>query len=137
MFHLRRSGFLQVFGHSPDETAYHRYQINRQDLTNSLIMIQPVLYSYSFNGPPEVRNKRVICWKHCLNIICFSLLQPVLLDSTSIQADKILLLDTFFQVLIFHGEVKLCLIFPMGKNICTFTMQICFGIVRYTTLILF
>uniref|UniRef100_H2Y1H9 Protein transport protein SEC23 n=1 Tax=Ciona intestinalis TaxID=7719 RepID=H2Y1H9_CIOIN len=82
MFHLRRSSFLQVFGHSPDEIAYYRYQFNRQDLTNSLIMMQPVLYSYSFNGPPE----------------------PVLLDSTSIQADKILLLDTFFQVLIYHGE---------------------------------
>uniref|UniRef100_H2ZP45 Protein transport protein SEC23 n=1 Tax=Ciona savignyi TaxID=51511 RepID=H2ZP45_CIOSA len=82
MFHLRRSSFLQVFGHSPDEIAYYRYQFNKQDLTNSLIMMQPVLYSYSFNGPPE----------------------PVLLDSTSIQADKILLLDTFFQVLIYHGE---------------------------------
>jgi protein transport protein SEC23 len=46
-------------------------------------MIQPVLYSYSFNGPPE----------------------PVLLDSTSIKQDTILLLDTFFQVLIYHGEV--------------------------------
>ena len=54
MFHLRRSSFLQVFGHSPDETAYYRYQFDRQDLTNALIMIQPVLYSYSFNGPPEV-----------------------------------------------------------------------------------
>lgn len=82
MFHLRRSSFLQVFGHSPDETAYYRYQFNRQDLTNSLIMIQAVLYSYSFNGPPE----------------------PVLLDSTSIKQDTILLLDTFFQVLIYHGE---------------------------------
>ncbi|CAK8692475.1 protein transport protein Sec23A-like [Clavelina lepadiformis] len=82
MFHLRRSSFLQVFGHSPDETAYYRYQFDKQDLTNSLIMIQPVLYSYSFNGPPE----------------------PVLLDSASIQADKILLLDSFFQVLIYHGE---------------------------------
>uniref|UniRef100_H2ZP50 Protein transport protein SEC23 n=1 Tax=Ciona savignyi TaxID=51511 RepID=H2ZP50_CIOSA len=53
MFHLRRSSFLQVFGHSPDEIAYYRYQFNKQDLTNSLIMMQPVLYSYSFNGPPE------------------------------------------------------------------------------------
>ena len=26
-----------------------------QDLTQSLIMIQPILYSYSFHGPPEVR----------------------------------------------------------------------------------
>ena len=32
-------------------------------------------------------------------------LQPVLLDSSSILADRILLLDTFFQILIYHGEV--------------------------------
>jgi len=25
-----------------------------EDLTQSLIMIQPILYAYSFNGPPEV-----------------------------------------------------------------------------------
>lgn len=54
----------------------------REDLTQSLIMIQPILYSYSFNGPPE----------------------PVLLDTSSIQPDRILLMDTFFQILIFHGE---------------------------------
>lgn len=30
--------------------------------------------------------------------------QPVLLDSTSIQPQHILLLDTFFHILIFHGE---------------------------------
>jgi len=47
-------------------------------------MIQPTLTSYSFNGPP----------------------QPVLLDSQSIQKDVILLLDTFFHILIFHGEVR-------------------------------
>lgn len=56
----------------------------REDLTQSLIMIQPILYSYSFSGPPE----------------------PVLLDTSSIQPDKILLMDTFFQILIFHGEVN-------------------------------
>merc|ERR1712012_1171812 len=54
----------------------------REDVTQCLIMIQPILYSYSFNGPPE----------------------PVLLDSSSIQPDRILLMDTFFQVLIYHGE---------------------------------
>ncbi len=47
-------------------------------------MIQPILYAYTFNGPPE----------------------PVLLDSSSIQPDRILLMDTFFQILIFHGEVS-------------------------------
>ena len=54
MFHLRRSKFLQVFGHSPDETAYVRYNFNRQSSHNSLTMIQAVLYSYSFDGPPQV-----------------------------------------------------------------------------------
>jgi len=82
MFHLRRSQFLQVFNNSPDETVFYRGCLNREDLTQCLIMIQPILYSYSFQGPPE----------------------PVLLDTSSIQPDRILLLDTFFQVLIYHGE---------------------------------
>uniref|UniRef100_A0A8D2ZLD9 Protein transport protein SEC23 n=1 Tax=Scophthalmus maximus TaxID=52904 RepID=A0A8D2ZLD9_SCOMX len=82
MFHLRRSPFLQVFNNSPDESSYYRHQFNRQDLTQALIMVQPVLYAYSFSGPPE----------------------PVLLDSSSILPDRILLMDTFFQILIYHGE---------------------------------
>lgn len=82
MFHLRRSQFLQYFNNSPDETSYYRHVLNREDVTNCLVMIQPILYSYSFHGPPE----------------------PVLLDSSSIQGDRILLLDTFFQLLIYHGE---------------------------------
>lgn len=45
-------------------------------------MIQPALFAYTFQGPPE----------------------PVLLDSSSIQPDRILLMDTFFQVIIYHGE---------------------------------
>ncbi|XDA70513.1 hypothetical protein R6Z07F_000881 [Ovis aries] len=52
------------------------------DLTQSLIMIQPILYSYSFHGPPE----------------------PVLLDSSSILADRIPLMDTFFQIVIYLSE---------------------------------
>lgn len=82
MFHLRRSQFLQVFNNSPDETAYYRHYLQVEDLTQSLIMIQPILYSYSFNGPPE----------------------PVLLDSTSILDDRILLMDTFFHILIYRGK---------------------------------
>eukprot|EP00066_Takifugu_rubripes_P022068 XP_011611334.1 PREDICTED: protein transport protein Sec23B isoform X2 [Takifugu rubripes] len=82
MFHLRRSPFLQVFNNSPDESSYYRHHFVRQDLTQSLIMVQPILYSYSFCGPPE----------------------PVLLDSSSILPDRILLMDTFFQLVIYHGE---------------------------------
>lgn len=82
MFHLRRSQFLQVFNNSPDETCYYRHMLMVEDLTQSLIMVQPILYAYSFQGPPE----------------------PVLLDTSSIQPDRILLMDTFFQIVIFHGE---------------------------------
>mmetsp|Transcript_23676 Transcript_23676/g.51683 ORF Transcript_23676/g.51683 Transcript_23676/m.51683 type:complete len:755 (-) Transcript_23676:203-2467(-) len=80
-FNLRRSQFIQVFNNSPDETAHCRLTLHRESVVNSLIMIQPMLLSYSFNGPPE----------------------PVLLDVQSIAADRILLLDSFFTVVIFHG----------------------------------
>lgn len=82
MFHLRRSQFLQVFNNSPDETAFYRHILNEEDVNNSLVMIQPTLMSFSLEGPP----------------------QPVLLDSVSIKPDVILLLDTFFHILIWHGE---------------------------------
>ncbi|TFY70212.1 hypothetical protein EVG20_g2789 [Dentipellis fragilis] len=82
MFHLRRSQFLQVFNNSPDETAFYRHILNEEDVNNSLIMIQPTLMSYAIDTPP----------------------QPVLLDSVSIKPDVVLLLDTFFHILIFHGE---------------------------------
>merc|ERR1740139_1780902 len=45
-------------------------------------MIQPTILSYSFEGPP----------------------QPVMLDIQSVTANTILLLDTFFHVVVFHGE---------------------------------
>jgi protein transport protein SEC23 len=80
-FNLRRSQFIQVFNNSPDETAHCRMTLHREGVVNSLIMIQPMLLSYSFNGPPE----------------------PVLLDVQSIAADRILLLDSFFSVVVFHG----------------------------------
>lgn len=82
MFHLRRSQFLQVFNNSPDETAFYRAVVSGEDVTNSLIMIQPTLTSYGFNSEPA----------------------PVLLDSVSAKPDVILLLDTFFHILIWHGE---------------------------------
>ncbi|RWR74634.1 zinc finger protein [Cinnamomum micranthum f. kanehirae] len=81
MFNLRRSQFVQVFNNSPDETAYFRMLLNRETITNSVVMIQPSLISYSFNSPPA----------------------PALLDVASIAADRILLLDAYFSVVIFHG----------------------------------
>ncbi len=45
--------------------------------------MQPTLMSYTFSGPPA----------------------PVLLDVASVKPDSILLLDTFFHVIVWHGEV--------------------------------
>lgn len=82
LYHLRRSQFLRVFNSSPDETAWFRLLLNRETTTNSITMIQPTLYSYSFTESPH----------------------PVELDSNSVRPDVILLLDTFFAVLIHYGE---------------------------------
>lgn len=59
-----------------------RHILNSEDVNNSLVMIQPTLMSYGLEQAPEA----------------------VLLDSISIQPDTVLLLDTFFHILIFHGE---------------------------------
>eukprot|EP00450_Noctiluca_scintillans_P007048 CAMPEP_0194485104 /NCGR_PEP_ID=MMETSP0253-20130528/6218_1 /TAXON_ID=2966 /ORGANISM="Noctiluca scintillans" /LENGTH=756 /DNA_ID=CAMNT_0039325035 /DNA_START=45 /DNA_END=2315 /DNA_ORIENTATION=- len=83
MYHLRRSNFLQTFNASPDETAFYRTTILRENTMNSLVMIQPALLQYSFDeGPP----------------------QPVLLDAASLKPNVILLLDSFFHVVIWRGE---------------------------------
>lgn len=83
MFHLRRSKFLQTLNSSPDEQTYYRHVMNRECVSNMLIMIQPSLMSYSLQpGPPT----------------------PVLLDAGSVRVDTILLLDAFFHVIVFHGE---------------------------------
>jgi protein transport protein SEC23 len=82
MYHLRRSQFLRVFNTSPDETTFFRMALNRETVGNSLIMIQPTLFSYSLNERPH----------------------PVLLDALSVVPNAILLLDTYFQVLIHYGE---------------------------------
>ncbi len=82
MFHLRRSQFLVVFNNSPDETAFYRHVMNRENTGNTMTMIQPTLTSYSLDQQPR----------------------PVILDSSSIHQDAILLLDSFFHIVIFHGE---------------------------------
>eukprot|EP00890_Picochlorum_soloecismus_P005474 jgi/Picsp_1/5928/NSC_03285-R1_transport protein len=82
MFHFRRSPFVQVFGNSPDETAYSRMLLNREVVSEATLMLQPVLYAYSFNSQAP---------------------EPVLLDVTSVTPDRILLLDAYFYVVVFHG----------------------------------
>ena len=57
---------MQVFNNSPDETAYFRMMLNRENVANAVVMIQPSLVSYSFQSGPE----------------------PVLLDATAIASDS-------------------------------------------------
>ncbi|KAK9160590.1 hypothetical protein Syun_006931 [Stephania yunnanensis] len=82
MYHLRRSQFITVFNCSPDETAFFSLMLNREGVVGSLIMIQPTLFQYSFEGPPV----------------------PVLLDISSISPDVILLFDSYFYVVIHYGS---------------------------------
>lgn len=82
MFHLRRSQFMQTFNMSPDESCYNRLVFSKESVSNALVMMQPSLICYSFQAGPV----------------------PVLLDAASVRSDVILLLDTFFHVLVFHGE---------------------------------
>ncbi|KAL5702081.1 Protein transport protein S23 G [Ranunculus cassubicifolius] len=82
MYYLRRSQFIDVFNSSPDETAFFHLMLNREGVVGSLVMIQPTLLQYSFDGPPI----------------------PVLLDVGSISPDVILLFDSYFYVVIHYGS---------------------------------
>ncbi|CAL5413432.1 unnamed protein product [Camellia sinensis] len=82
MYYLRRSQFIDVFNSSPDETAFFRLMLNHEGVVGSLIMIQPTLFQYSFDGPPI----------------------PVHLDVCSISPDVILLFDSYFYVVIHYGS---------------------------------
>ncbi|CAG9326527.1 unnamed protein product [Blepharisma stoltei] len=83
MFYMRRSQFLQTFNISPDESSYYRSLILSENITNSLLMVQPALLEYSFESPES---------------------RPVLLDIVSLKHDVILLMDSFFIVLVWHGD---------------------------------
>jgi len=83
MFHLRRGNLIQVFGTSPDETSYYRHYLLRENVANCLIMIQPALDAYAFQSEEP---------------------QPALLSLSSVLPDRILLLDTFFHVVVFSGD---------------------------------
>lgn len=81
MFYLRRGPLIQVFNNSPDETVYFRYYLQRESTSNILIMIQPTLESYTIDNDPN----------------------PVLLSAGSVTKDNVLLLDTFFHIIVHYG----------------------------------
>ncbi|VDP50718.1 unnamed protein product, partial [Schistosoma curassoni] len=65
-----------------DSVDVLRHVLNKEDCSNSLLMIQPSLTSFNLDGSEE----------------------PVLLDSSSIQPERVLLMDSFFLILIYEGD---------------------------------
>lgn len=55
----------------------------RENLTNMLVMIQPALFSYTLEN---------------------SQTQPLQCEIESLKSDIIILVDTYFHVLIWHGQ---------------------------------
>jgi len=83
MFHFRRSSLVNTFGMSPVETSFFRHYALREPVNNVLTMIQPSLDKYSLDtAEPE----------------------PVLLSATSLTNEVILVLDTFFHVIVWIGK---------------------------------
>eukprot|EP00392_Amoebophrya_sp_AT5.2_P015536 g15742.t1 len=83
MYYLRRSPFLDLFNSSPDETAFYRSCLLKENVMHSLLMLQPALLAYTLDDPTP---------------------KPVLLDSMSMKKDIILLMDTFFHVVVWRGQ---------------------------------
>lgn len=46
---------MQVFGNSPDETAYFRIALNREAVPDALLAIQPAMLAYQLEQPVQVR----------------------------------------------------------------------------------
>ena len=88
MFHLRRSQFVQVFGNSPDETAFARLTLMKEPTQHCMLMIQPQLDAYSIDSWEEGIVSR----------------QPTVLDVQSINPGSVLFLDTYFYVVVYHGN---------------------------------
>ena len=73
---------MQVFNNTPDETVFYRVALLREPVSAAIVMIQPTLFTYGFQGPPK----------------------PMLLDASALKHDHILLLDTWFMVIIHCGS---------------------------------
>lgn len=83
MFYLRRSNYIQNFNASPDEIVYYKCVLLKESVSNCSIMIQPILLSYTAEVPEAT---------------------PVFLDIDNMKCDNVLFLDTFFYIVIWHGE---------------------------------
>jgi hypothetical protein len=88
MFHMRRSQFVQVFGNSPDETAFARLVLMKELTQNCMLMIQPQVHAYS-----------IASWEEGSVTA-----EPTVLDVQSIVPGSVLFLDTYFYIVVYHGN---------------------------------
>ena len=63
---------------------FFRGMLSRENTTNCLVMIQPSLLQYSFESPEP---------------------NPVMLDIASMKNNVILLLDTYFDIVVWQGDM--------------------------------
>jgi len=97
MYYLRRSQFIQVFNYSPDETAFFRTTLIRENVSNGLTMIQPLLHAYDIPPPSDEADEQET---ETADIVG----EEVLLELSSRHPERILLLDTFFHLVIWYGR---------------------------------
>lgn len=76
--------------------TFYRHYALREGVGNSLVMIQPALDAY------QLDRLWFEAWFYIL--ICSEEPIPVLLTTASVTADRILVLDTFFHLIIFSGK---------------------------------
>lgn len=83
-YNLKKSPILTNFNKTPDEFIYYIDTFLKANVSDSLLMIQPTLTCFTAeeDQPPT----------------------PVLLDSSSLRKDCVLLMDSFFHIVIQFGE---------------------------------
>jgi len=94
IFHLRRGNLISTSGCSPDETTFYRHYLLSKSVSTCLTMIQPSLDAYSFELEEPL---------------------PVLLSTRSVMPERMLLLDSFFYVVVFFQVIQL--LNGKGQNI--------------------
>jgi protein transport protein SEC23 len=83
-YYLRKSNFVKKFATSLDEMTFYKHSVLRENIDNTLIIVQPQIIEYSLtNEEPK----------------------PVLPDLSCLKKEVILLADTFFNIIIWKGAV--------------------------------
>ena len=81
-YYLRKSNFVKKFASSLDEMTFYKHTVLREPVENVLIIVQPQIIEYSLNSEEP---------------------KSVAPDLGCLKKDVILLVDTFFNVVIWKG----------------------------------